>query len=189
VAISATAIFAAVPRVVQFRAISTIAREASSSHCDDAMIRRARMTLTRFKTLMDRRFTRLERALRSHVADTGTHFTSVDANFAAIDVRFAAVDTRFDAVDTRFDAVDSRLDAMDARFDAMDRRFDAMDARFDSAERRADLRMGTLERRLDSVDDKLETIVGILRDGIQHHQRILDEHETRLSDIERQSGA
>lgn len=134
---------------------------ASSSHCDDAMIRRVRMTVAQLKTQMDRRFTRLERTLRSHVAETGTRFASVDTRFAAIDARFEAVDARFDA----------------------------MDARFDSAERRADVRMGTLERRLDSVDDKLDAIIGILRDGLQHHQRILDEHETRLNDLERQSDA
>jgi len=61
--------------------------------------------------------------------------------------------------------------AFKARFDAADRRFRAVDA------------------RLDSMDDKLDVLIRMI-DGKHAHQAVvLDEHERRLSDLERRVGA
>ena len=73
-------------------------------------------------------------------------------------------------MDGRFKAVDKRFDAVDQRFDAVDTRFDQMTARMD-----ADFR---------SIGDKLNTILTVVDRHYRHQQKILDEHDDRLKDLE-----
>jgi hypothetical protein len=71
------------------------------------------MTIATFKQSMDRRFTRLDRRLRSQ--------------FEAIDQRFEAIDRRFEAVDRRFDDLEVRLTArIDMPFESLSEKIDAV---------------------------------------------------------------
>jgi hypothetical protein len=80
------------------------------------------------------------------------------------------VDRRFKAVDKRFDAVDQRFDAVDQRFEQIDACFDRLSARMDAG--------------FMSMNDKLSAILRILDQKSDHHFKILNEHEERLSDLE-----
>ena len=87
------------------------------------------------------------------------------------------MDQRFKAVDQRFDAVDRRFDAVDQRFKAVDRRFDTVDVRFDR------LTAG-MDAGFSSLHDKLNAILQALNARDDHQQKILNEHEDRLKDLE-----
>ena len=62
-------------------------------------------------------------------------------------------------MDARFKTVDKRFRVVDKRFDAIDRRFDALDKK---------------------LDDHLASITLLLT----HHDRVVDEHDERLTDLE-----
>jgi hypothetical protein len=98
----------ALPRVSG--TILDLSGAASSSHEDDAMIRRARMTIASLSKRIDSRFRRAEKRTAA---------------------RFDAVDARFEAVDARFDGVDRRLDAMGAALARADRKIDSLDEKLD----------------------------------------------------------
>src|SRR5207247_7288376 len=88
----------------EFPNIFTSRGSASSSQFDDAMIRRARMTIDRLKKRMDGRFTALERRVNGRFTELerrmNGRFTKLERRtnrrFASVDARFAAVDARFD---------------------------------------------------------------------------------------------
>jgi chromosome segregation ATPase len=147
--------------------ILAIPSSASSSHFDDAMIRRARMTIAQLMKRMDAGFKTFEQRMTS---------------------RFDAVDARFEAVDARFDAVDARSDAVDARFDALDARFDAVDKRFDAMAAASDARFGRVDRNIEAIGEKLDTITRTLHGRCDHQQKVANEHEDRLKDLERAMG-
>ena len=157
-------------RIASFRTISRARPRASSSHWDDAMMRRVRMTIAALGKRIDARFKRADGRTRAR-------FDSVDARFDTVDARFDAVDARFNAVDARFDAVDARFNAVDARFDAIDARFDRMDAAIER-------RFAQADRKVESLGEKLDRIAGILDDKFVHQQKALDEHQKRITDIE-----
>src|SRR5438034_1106173 len=156
----------------EFPNIFTSRGSASSSQFDDAMIRRARMTIDRLKKRMDGRFTALERRVNGRFTELerrmNGRFTELErrmnGRFTKLERRtnrrFASVDARFDDVDARFAAVDARLDRMEARISA----------------------------RLDSVIEKLDTHFLINKNHFDHHTVILHEHDDRLKDLERQTG-
>jgi septal ring factor EnvC (AmiA/AmiB activator) len=76
------------------------------------------------------------------------------------------MDHRFNAVDKRFKSIDQRFKSIDQRFDAVDRRFDSVDRRFDDLNR------------------KLDDILSTLKHHYKHHDRVVDEHDRRLKDLE-----
>ena len=82
---------------------------------------------------------------------------------------------------SRFDAVDARFDAVDARFDAVDKRFDAMAAA-------SDARFGRVDRNIEAIGEKLDTITRTLHGRCDHQQKVANEHEDRLKDLERAMG-
>jgi hypothetical protein len=84
------------------------------------------------------------------------------------------MDARFKTLERR---MTSRFDAVDARFDAVDRRFNASDARF-----------GRVDRNLEALGEKLDTIPRTLHGKCDHQQDVADEHEKRLTDLERAAG-
>ena len=90
-----------------------------------------------------------------------------------MDQRFKTVDKRFEAVDKRFDAVDKRFDAVDKRFVQVDKRFHHLNAKMDAG--------------LRSMHDKLDKLTAVLQNldnKSDHHFKILNEHDERISDLE-----
>lgn len=75
----------------------------------------------------------------------------------------------------------SRFDAVDARFDAVDKRFDAMAAA-------SDARFGRVDRNIEAIGEKLDTITRTLHGRCDHQQKVANEHEDRLKDLERAMG-
>ena len=90
------------------------------------------------------------------------------------------MDQRFNVVDQRLEAVDRRFDAVDKRFEAVDKRFEAVDHRFDQLTVRQDVGFRSIHDKL----DKLNAILQIIDKKSDHHFKILNEHEERLSDLE-----
>jgi chromosome segregation ATPase len=97
----------------------------------------------------------------------------MDQRFNAVDKRFKSNDRRFSSIDHRFDAIDQRFDAVDQRFDAVDQRFNAVDQRFNA-----------VDRRFDAVNKKLDDILSTIKQHYKHHDRVVDEHDRRLKDLE-----
>jgi len=126
------------------------------------MIRRLRMTVAQLKKRMDGRFTRLERRMNARFSDVEHR----------MDARFNDVEHR---MDVRFNDVEHR---MDARFNDVEHR---MDARF----RDVDARFASLERLMMSLGDKFDSITRRLDTDVKGQRRMLDEHEERITDLER----
>ena len=78
---------------------------------------------------------------------------------------------------------------MDARFKTFERRmtsrFDAVDKRFDALGAASDTRFGRVDRNIEALGEKLDTITRILHGRCDHQQKIADEHDDRLKDLER----
>ena len=78
---------------------------------------------------------------------------------------------------------------MDARFKTFERRmtsrFDAIDKRFDAMGAASDTRFGRVDRNIEALGEKLDTITRILHGRCDHQQKIADEHDDRLKDLER----
>jgi len=78
---------------------------------------------------------------------------------------------------------------MDARFKTFERRmtsrFDAVDKRFDALGAAGDTRFGRVDRNIEALGEKLDTITRILHGRCDHQQKIADEHDDRLKDLER----
>ncbi|MBI3493249.1 MAG: hypothetical protein HY047_15940 [Acidobacteria bacterium] len=137
--------------------ILPITSSASSSHDDDAMMRRLPepMTIEQLKKHMDGRLrTKADKADLRRLE-------------RRLDERFVRIDERFVAIDARFASVDDRLGMIDRRFDALEK---ALNARIDA--------------RFGSVNDKLTTILNILDKKYDNHQMILDLYEVRLQELE-----
>ena len=81
---------------------------------------------------------------------------------------------------------------MDARFKTFERRmtsrFDAVDKRFDAMGAASDARFGRVDRNIEAIGEKLDTITRILHGRCDHQQKVADEHEDRLKDLERAVG-
>ncbi len=77
------------------------------------------------------------------------------------------MDARFNAADKRFDTIDKRFETVDKRFNAVDKRFDAVDKRFDA------------------LGDKLNEILTSLKRRYEHHDYVVDEHDRRITDLEK----
>jgi hypothetical protein len=88
------------------------------------MIRRFRMTVAHLKKQMDRRFTRLQRAM--------------NARFTGVDQRFVSVDQRFDVLDRRFGDMSRRSDA---RFASLERHLVSLSEKLESIARTLDTKM------------------------------------------------
>ena len=52
-------------------------------------------------------------------------------------------------------------------------------------ERRMDVRFGQMMRQFESMGAKFDAVSRSMRDRINGHEMVLDEHERRLQDIER----
>jgi hypothetical protein len=105
---------------------------ASSSHCDDAMIRRSRMTVAALSQRMDRRFKRVERRFEDFERRVDRRFEDFDRRFAtAAEMRagFESVHAKIDAlikiIDTQYGHHDRILVEHDARLGDLERRVSA----------------------------------------------------------------
>ena len=85
-------------------------------------------------------------------------------------------------MDARFKTFERR---MTSRFDAVDARFDAVDQRFDATGAASDTRFGRVDRNIGAIGEKLDTITRILHGRCDHQQKVADEHDDRLKDLER----
>ena len=56
-------------------------------------------------------------------------------------------------------------------------------------ETRMDARFGEMMRRFDSLNAKIDSVLEFARGGIQHHKKVLDEHENRLRDLEKEKAS
>jgi len=83
-------------------------------------------------------------------------------------------------MDQRFKVVDKRFKAVDKRFDEVDKRFEHVDARFDRLSARMDAGFRSMHDKL----DKLTAVLQNLDNKSDHHFKILNEHDERLSDLE-----
>lgn len=125
------------------------------------------MTLEQLKKHIDR----MDRRLRTKAdkADLRRLERRMNERFAAVDARFVAVGARFVAVDARFVAVDARFDRIDARFDRIDARF------------------GEMMRQFDGLRQQLNGIASGIHVKLDKHERLVNEFQGRLTDLERGS--
>jgi len=100
-----------------------------------------------------------------------------------MDGRFTRLERRMNA---RFSDVEHR---MDARFNdvehRMDVRFNDVEHRMDARFRDVDARFASLERLMMSLGDKFDSITRRLDTDVKGQRRMLDEHEERITDLER----
>jgi len=103
----------------------------------------------------------------------------------SMDRRFTRLERRmrdeFAAVDRRFESNDQRFEAIDQRFEAIDRRFEAVDKRFDDLEVRLTAR---IDMRFESLSEKIDVVLTQTRAMRDQFERVADEHEHRLRDLE-----
>jgi predicted nucleic acid-binding Zn-ribbon protein len=108
---------------------------------------------------------------------------------------------RIDATNTRLDATNTLLDAMNTRVDATNTRLDATNTRLDATNMRIDETRSDLSQRIDLFTEgqvrlatELVAVASAVRDlsGLLREDRFLrrrvDDHETRLTAIERRGG-
>jgi hypothetical protein len=76
-------------------------------------------------------------------------------------------------MDERFGTVESRLGAVESRLDGVESRLGGVESR-----------LGRVERGVDSLGEKLDYIAGILNGKFDKHERVVNEHEDRLRDLE-----
>jgi len=56
-------------------------------------------------------------------------------------------------------------------------------------ETRMDARFGEMRRRFDSLNAKIDSVLDFARGRIEHHKSVLDEHENRLRDLEKEKAS
>ena len=133
------------------------------------------------RTEMREGFNRLERRLGSH----DTRFEAVEARQDAHDARFDSIDARFDSMDARFESIDARFDSIDARFESIDARFQSVDAEFRSVRAEIKAEGEATRRHFDIVAEQLKDIVKVVAEGTARNTGRLDDHEIRLTRVER----
>jgi hypothetical protein len=137
------------------------------------------MTVAQLKRHMDRRFDHLERT-KADKSDLSRFATKDDLR------RFATKDDlkRFATKDDlkRFATKDDLK-----RFATKDdlKRFATKDD-LNGLATRTDYQFAEVFRRLDSLNDKIDSVLTIVRDDRDHFNRVVDEHDHRISDLERQ---
>jgi hypothetical protein len=94
--------------------------------------------------------------------------------------------TRFDAVDRRFDAVDSRFDAVDRRFDELEQRLNIkIDVQVEHFEALVKTTAENFGGVLAGIARELQEFRGEMQEQSRMTQRILGEHERRITTLER----
>jgi chromosome segregation ATPase len=110
-----------------------------------------RMTLAQLKKHLDKRFTRVERTLRTH---------------------------------------GRQLKALEQKAAENERLWEQNERRWEQNERRwteNDQRWARCERRFETIEEHLRSIRKTVNVLHTHHERILDEHEGRITDLESQT--
>ena len=79
-------------------------------------------------------------------------------------------------MDARFAQLDARFAQVDARFEQVDARFEQVDARF-----------GEMMRQFDGLRQQLTGIASGIHIKLDKHERLVNEFQGRLSDLERGS--
>jgi len=170
---------------------------------DDAMIRsRKQMTISELKRAMDRRFDRLERT-KAGKAEFRKLQRAMDRRFDRLERTKAdkvelhtlqrAMERRFDTMERRFDAMEQRFGGLEQRFDGLEQRFDGLEQRFDGLERtmvdKNELASSAAEtrRHFDVVAESIRADVRLFADPIRGHTDQLNQHETRITRLERRS--
>jgi chromosome segregation ATPase len=130
-----------------------------------------------------------------------------DANFARIDQRFEQIDQRFEQIDQRFEKIDQRFEKIDQRFEKIDQRFEKIDQRFE----KIDQRFEKIDQRFEAIDDRFDNLVDeVTRNVIGHMEMLfeslrsdirvfaeglkgqgikLEEHEKRITKLEKRKSA
>ncbi len=167
------------------------------------MIRsRKQMTISELKRAMDRRFDRLERS-KAGKAEFRKLQRAMDRRFDRLERTKAdkvelhtlqrAMERRFDTMERRFDAMEQRFGGLEQRFDGLEQRFDGLEQRFDGLERtmvdKNELASSAAEtrRHFDVVAESIRADVRLFADPIRGHTDQLNQHETRITRLERRS--
>jgi chromosome segregation ATPase len=129
---------------------------------DDGMMRAKRepMSIARLSAKVQR----LDKSLNRLTVRVGRLEQSVDRGFKAVDRRFKGVDRRFEAVDGRFEAVDHRFDRIEHTIER-------------SAEE--------TRRHFEVIAESLRDDFRLFADAIARHSERLDQHDARLTRLER----
>jgi hypothetical protein len=98
--------------------------------------------------------------------------TEMLAGFEGIDERFAEVDERFVRIDERFTRIDERITAEGIAI----RRY---------IDERITAEGETTRRHFDVVAEDLRDMIRIIAEGTPHDTQRLDDHETRLTRLEK----
>lgn len=111
--------------------------------------------------------------------------------FNRIETRLGDHDRQFERIETRLDGHDRQFERIEARFKQIDERFDNVDAQFQSlrAEMTAEMKAeGEATRRhFDMVTEHMRDVVKLVAEGTVRNTERLDDHERRLTRIERKS--
>ena len=160
------------------------------------MIRsRKQMTISELKRAMDRRFDRLERS-KVGKAEFRKLQRAMDRRFDRLERTKAdkvELHTLQRAMERRFDTMERRFDAMEQRFGGLEQRFDGLEQRFDGLERtmvdKNELASSAAEtrRHFDVVAESIRADVRLFADPIRGHTDQLNQHETRITRLERRS--
>jgi predicted nucleic acid-binding Zn-ribbon protein len=127
--------------------------------------------------------------------------TEIRSTRQELSQRIDATNTRLDATNTLLDAMNTRVDATNTRLDATNTRLDATNTRLDATNMRIDETRSDLSQRIDLFTEgqvrlatELVAVASAVRDlsGLLREDRFLrrrvDDHETRLTAIERRGG-
>jgi hypothetical protein len=128
-------------RIAEFSNNFSSAPVGISFASDDAMLRRARMTIAALSRRIDARFKR---------ADKRT-----EARFDTVDARFEAVDRRFDAIDARFGSMEA---AIERRFAQTDRKVESLGEKLDRIAGILDNKCRHQQQALDEHEDRIKDI-------------------------------
>jgi chromosome segregation ATPase len=109
----------------------------------------------------------------------------MDGQFEQVRAQFQQVGAQFEQVDARFEQVDVRFEQVDARFQKVDARFENIEAELKALRAEMKTEAETTRRHLDVRAEEFRDYVKVLADGIARNAERLDNHEQRITAIER----
>ena len=88
-------------------------------------------------------------------------------------------------MDARFEQVDARFERVDARFEQVDARFESVETQLRALRAEMKTEAETTRRHMDIRAEEFRDYVKVLADGIARNTERLDNHEQRITAIER----
>lgn len=110
---------------------------------------------------------------------------TVDELHAKMEAEFRAVDGEFKAIDSRFKAIDSQFKAVDGQFKAVREEFKAVRTDIKSLDQHITTEGVNTRQHFDVVAEHFKEYTKALADGIGRNTERLDEHDKRITILER----